>query len=110
MAKRYTFRLDSLGWFDCDQGEAESDVYVLASDFDAVDTSWREAEKECRQLRTTVSELHTKLTDFGGQISALRKLLADSQSDADCDHEWETLGVPEGAIRCKMCDKHDSSL
>lgn len=34
----------------------------------------------------------------------------ESAPETDCEHEWETLGVPEGSIRCKKCEKHDSSL
>lgn len=47
---------------------------------------------------------------MAGGAHKLRCSKAPTPAETDCEHEWETLGVPEGSIRCKKCEKHDSSL
>lgn len=47
---------------------------------------------------------------MAGGAHKLRCSKAPTLAETDCEHEWETLGVPEGSIRCKKCEKHDSSL
>jgi len=47
---RYTFRRDSLGWFDCDQDAPESETYVLASDFERVEAERDIADEAVRNM------------------------------------------------------------
>lgn len=99
--KRYEVGFTSMGTYVCEE---------------KLDGGWMSADEVLpliRELQTALRDVLDCGPDDSRDSREIRKnaeRLVETPSETDCEHEWETLGVPEGSIRCKKCEKHDSSL